>query len=326
MGDAVMAIPAARAIRKRFPAGRVTAVSNAANRKILQPCDYIDDWIEQHGFFQILGEIRRRHFQTAVLFKNSFFPALITAMANVAVRVGYCRYGRSLLLTEKLHAPKLPDGKYQPRPMIDYYLALAGRLGAETNDRKIELNVDAQSKRQVLQKFPRLGNKTSPCVILVPGGAFGSSKRWPAERFAQTADWLTDKFSANVFLSVAPNRDELATAEKICADAKHPPVNLGIEKIGLDKLKALFSLAELVITNDTGPRHIAGALGIKTITLFGPNDPLWTDCGYTNEVQIVADVPCAPCARPKCNQPEHYCMNSITIEKVCQTAAKLMEK
>jgi heptosyltransferase-2 len=89
-------------------------------------------------------------------------------------------------------------------------------------------------------------------------------------------------------------------------------------------LKVLFSIADLVISNDTGPRHIAAAFGRKVITLFGPNDPAWTDTGYENEIQIVGDVPCAPCGKPVCRKSEHLCMQAITVEMVCNAAKKLL--
>ncbi|MDD5011332.1 MAG: lipopolysaccharide kinase InaA family protein, partial [Phycisphaerae bacterium] len=92
----------------------------------------------------------------------------------------------------------------------------------------------------------------------------------------------------------------------------------------LGQLKALFSFAELVITNDTGPRHIAIALGRKTITLFGPNNPVWTENNYPDEIKIVADVPCAPCDKPVCKKDKHYCMESITADAVCETAEKFL--
>ncbi len=95
--------------------------------------------------------------------------------------------------------------------------------------------------------------------------------------------------------------------------------------ISLGELKALFSLAELVISNDTGPRHIAIALGRKVITLFGPNNPAWTDTGCENEIQIIGNVHCAPCSKPKCKKSEHICMQAITVEMVCEAAKELLE-
>jgi heptosyltransferase-2 len=89
-------------------------------------------------------------------------------------------------------------------------------------------------------------------------------------------------------------------------------------------LKALIAHAELVIANDTGPRHIAVALRRKIITLFGPNDPTWTQTGYPHEIQIVGHAPCAPCQKPRCRQPTRICMESITTAQVIAAAERLL--
>ena len=101
--------------------------------------------------------------------------------------------------------------------------------------------------------------------------------------------------------------------------------SLGDKPLTLGQLKALFLQADLVISNDTGPRHIAIALERKLITLFGPNDPSWTETGYENEIQLIGDVPCGPCQKPKCNQSEHKCMQVISVDMVCDAAGRLLD-
>lgn len=164
-----------------------------------------------------------------------------------------------------------------------------------------------------------------PVVVLVPGGAFGPSKCWPSERFAQTADRLITNYNATVVISVGPDLFEKQIAGEICDSSRHKLINLAERPVNLDELKTLFSRADLVISNDTGPRHIAIALRRKVITLFGPNDPAWTDSDYENEIQIVGNVPCAPCQKPVCKKSRHLCMEAITVEMVCNAAKKLLE-
>jgi len=114
-------------------------------------------------------------------------------------------------------------------------------------------------------------------------------------------------------------------AKQICRSSNHKLINLAETPITPGQLKSLFSIADLVITNDTGPRHIAIALQRKIITLFGPNDPAWTDTGCESESKIIGDAPCAPCARPVCREKQHFCMQAITVEMVCNAAKKLLE-
>jgi heptosyltransferase-2 len=186
-----------------------------------------------------------------------------------------------------------------------------------------ELHVAARDSEQLTARLPELADRSRPIVVIVPGGAFGPSKCWPPKRFAQTADWLIDKYGAVVVTSVAPDATEQQIANEISAISRHNLVNLAQRPMSLTELKALFSIADLVITNDTGPRHIAIALRRKVITLFGPNDPAWTDTGYENEIRIIGDAPCAPCGKPKCRKPQHLCMKSITVEMVFSTAETL---
>jgi heptosyltransferase-2 len=160
--------------------------------------------------------------------------------------------------------------------------------------------------------------------VLVPGGAFGPSKCWPAERFGQTADRLAERHKALVVVSVAPNPQERLIADRIAASARHPLIHLGDRPLTLGQLKALLARADLVITNDTGPRHIAIALKRKVITLFGPNDPAWTETDWPAEIKLIGKAPCAPCSRPTCKASSLYCMESITVEEVCQAAEKLI--
>jgi len=160
----------------------------------------------------------------------------------------------------------------------------------------------------------------------VPGGAFGPSKRWSAERFARTSDWLIEKYDATVVLCVAPNKMETGIAEQVCRFAERKVHSQPQTGLTMGELKALIAESDLVVTNDTGPRHIAIALGKKLITLFGPNNPEWTQTGYEDEVQIVGEAECVPCDKPKCRQERHLCMESISVEMVCDAAGKILDE
>ena len=327
MGDAILCIPALRAIRRYFSSGKITFWAKPAVRELLSPSPFADDWLEQSDSnpFAIARELRKHKFTGAILFKNSIGSALTAFLAGIPSRVGYARQGRSFLLTEKLYPQKLSNGRFKPVSMIDYYLAIASYLGTDTSDRTLELPVDSQSADRLKSRFPEIANCRGPVVIFVPGGAFGPSKCWPSERFAQAADLLIDNYNAIVVISVAPDPLEKQIAAEICATNKHKLISLAERAVSLSELKALFAKAELIITNDTGPRHIAIALRRKVITLFGPNDPAWTDTGYENEIQIVGNVPCAPCTKPVCKKSEHLCMQAITVEMVYSAAEKLLK-
>jgi heptosyltransferase-2 len=289
-------------------------------------CPFVDlsMTIEKNNPFAIAAELKKYNFDTAILFKNSFASALAVYLAGIKTRIGYARECRGYFLTEKLIPPKIGHSRFKPLSAVDYYLAIASRLGRDTSNRRTELSINENDIKTVCEKFGKKITGSNPLVILVPGGAFGPSKLWSEDRFAKVSDFLVDKFSANVFISVSPHKNEVRIAENICSAAKKPVVNLTKNPLTLGQLKALFSYANLVITNDTGPRHIAIALNRKIVSLFGPNDPKWTEYDYPDEIKIIANVPCAPCDKPVCKEDKHYCMESITADSVCQAAEKLL--
>ncbi|MFC1738582.1 glycosyltransferase family 9 protein [Planctomycetota bacterium] len=328
IGDAVLCTPALRAIRKHFSSSLITFFAKPLIREVLSPGGFNNIWLEQKSSnpFTIAGLLKECKFSQAILFKNSLGSALAAFLAGIPTRLGYARDGRGFLLTEKLYPPKTANGRLKPISMIDYYSAIASWLGANVRNRKLELEIVSEDKENLQSKLPEIIKSKGPIVVMVPGGAFGPSKCWLSERFAQTADWLSSSYKATVVVSVSPEPAEVRTAEQICRQSKCKLVNLAQRPLSIGELKALFSMADLVISNDTGPRHLTIAFERKLITLFGPNDPKWTDTGYDNEIQIVGNAPCAPCAKPVCKESKHLCMDSITVDNVCEAAKKLLGK
>lgn len=327
MGDAILCTPALRAIRRHFKSSKIWFYANPVVRGILSPCTLNDQWLEQRekNPLAIAKEFRKHRFTHVILFKNSFASALAVFLARIPSRIGYARENRGFLLTDKLPPARLPNGKFKPQSAIDTYLAVASELGADTADRSLELSVDPAANDTLRTKLPELANAEGPIVVIVPGGAFGPSKCWPNIRFAKTADWLIANYNATVIISVAPDRTERQIAGGISELSEHKLINLGERPLSIGELKALFSASDLVITNDTGPRHIATAMHRKVVTIFGPNNPAWTDTGYENEIQIIGNVLCAPCDKPICKKSEHSCMQAVTVEMVCAAAGELLE-
>jgi len=327
MGDAILCTPALRAIRSHLKSDRITFVAGRTVREALSPCSFNDEWIDLGGSGPVSAArlLRLRSFGRAILLKNSFGSALSVALAGIPSRIGYARQGRSLLLNDRLAPPRLSGGGFKPMSMVDYYLAIASQIGADVSDRSLSLNVGDEHLAGARERLPELFNSSGPVVVLVPGGAFGPSKCWPSSRFAEVADRLIADYDATIVVSVAPNVAEKQIAGEICSLASGNLINLGCRPVTMGQLKALFSVAGLVITNDTGPRHIAIALERKVVTLFGPNDPAWTDTGHDDEIQIVGNVRCAPCAKPRCAKPNHFCMEAITTDMVCDAAAQLLD-
>ncbi len=326
LGDAIMATPALRAFRDHFPDIHITFLASAFTRQILSDSNLCDDWIAPpKGFRNTIKTLKSQGFDTAIVLKNSFGSALTLRLANIGRRIGYARDMRSFLLTDRIAPLRAEDGSFKPAPMIDYYLKIAKHLGASIENRKPHLSVTQQNIDAMHQKMPRVATARGPLIILVPGGAFGPSKLWPIDRYAKLADTLHEIYQATVILSISPAPEEIQIASKICNEAQSDLIHIGNSQLSGKELKALYSQADLVITNDTGPRHIAIALDKKTISLFGPNNPQWTQTGHDKEIQIIGQAPCVPCDKPVCRQSRHLCMESITVEAVLEAAKKFLE-
>lgn len=324
LGDAVMAVPALRAFRTCFSSAHIVFLGSPAVRQLLSPSPFCSEWLAlSPSFFKNLRLLRKGSFQTCILLKNSFGSALTAALAGIPNRIGYGRDGRSRLLTRALPPLKDSSGHFVPMPAIDYYLAIARSLGADASDRTMELPLDPAVEQPLRRKLPSFFAHSGPKVILVPGGAFGPSKCWPPERFAQLADSLKEQYGALVVLSIAPNSAEKQIAQSIRRQARHPMECTADISLNLAELKALIAQADFVIANDTGPRHIAIALKRRVITLFGPNNPQWTQTGWADEIQIIGKGPCVPCDKPVCRQKQHFCMESITVEQILDAVRRI---
>lgn len=319
-----MATPALRAFRRLYSDAEITFLAQPFTKQTLTPCDFCDLWIlHDKRKLKMIAALRREQFDVAILLKNSFSCAATVALAGIGRRIGYARDGRSWLLTDRIPVEKT-GGRPKPLPMIDYYLKISDTLGPKTNNTKTELSVDDAVIPKIREKLPMLKQVSGSLVILVPGGAFGPSKLWPTQRWAELADVLARRYNATTLISVAPIEKEKAIATSICESANCNPINLGSTPLNGGELKALFSLADLVVTNDTGPRHIAIALDKPVVSLFGPNNPKWTETPCAKEIKIIGRAPCVPCDKPVCRMPRHLCMESITVSEVLDAAAQFL--
>ncbi len=330
VGDAVMFTPALRAIRERFAGAHLTLLARSAAAATLTPNPWTDEIILADGILGPVRALQYKRFDLAVLGTNSFRSALIAWMSGVSRRLGYDRDGRGRLLTDKLSPPRDADGNFAVVPAVDYYLALAEHLGCDADDRRMELAVsDADAALATTLLAEAGADEERPIVLLNPGASYGTGKIYPARRFAAVADGLIDSRGAQIIINAGPNEKPIAAA---VADAmKHPPLlNLARVANTLGLLKAMVRISNLMITNDTGPRHFAAAFGVPVVTIFGSTDPDWTTIYYNNERIVRTDVPCGPCQKKECPLPpgpeHHQCMLKIPPETVLTAAEELLRE
>jgi len=351
LGDCVMATPALRAIRAAHPQAHIAVLVKRNLRSILEGCPWIDriltvrpkqkskgdDKPKKHNKkgqrgWRLARRLAAGNFDTAILLPNSFRSALMVRMSGIKRRIGYDRDGRGGLLTDRLLARRTAEG-YVPMPTIDYYLGLASYVGAEHPSRKMELFSRPQhdnKARELLSQFgidAKTDEKRVPFVLLNPGCNFGAAKRWFSERFAAVGDMCVEKYGAKVAVSGAPNERPILDA--VVKAAKHPVIDLPSLGIDLATLKSVIGQADVMVTNDTGPRHIAAAMGVPVVTAFGPTDPVWSEIDFVDERQVYVDVYCRPCQKKKCplvgTDDDHQCMHKLTAEMVFEQVDDLLQ-
>jgi len=268
------------------------------------------------GLLSTARPLRAHAPDVAVVFPHSFRTALLAYAAGARRRVGYDRNGRGLLLTDRV-APYRVEGRIQPVYMAKEYLDLVAHLGCEDDGAGPELLADTALTAQVNR---RLGNNR-PRVGFAPGGAFGPSKRWPPERFAQVADALRDRTGAQCVLLTGPG--EQAIRDAVQTHASEPLAACETGEPTIAGLKATVSQLDLLVCNDSGPRHVAVAFGVPTLCIMGPTSPRYSEGPYEQGRVLRVDVDCGPCQKPVCDT-DHRCMTRIEPETVAETALEVL--
>jgi heptosyltransferase-2 len=274
----------------------------------------------------VAHRLRKTRFDWAVLLTNSFRSALLARLAGIPRRIGYDRDGRGLLLTDRLAVERV-GGRIAVTRMVDYYGRLAEHLGCKPPGDKLELFRGPQSDQAIEQRLGRLGiAERRPLVVISPGASFGASKLWLPERFAALGDWLIEKHDVAVVISCAPGEEGIA--RHIADLMKRGGHVLDDPVTTLGEFKSLIGRCDLLVNNDTGPRHVAKALDTPVVTIFGPTDPGWTDTDYALERKVLVPVNCGPCQKKVCPLDDpltrHCCMTGVTVEMVAAAAEELL--
>jgi heptosyltransferase II len=331
VGDAVMATPALRALRAGCPDAVITLIGRPAPLAVLDGAHVADAVLADNsrglvGMLRLARRLRKRRFDLAILLPNSFRSALAAKLGRCTRRLGYARDGRHLLLTDRLDPPREQGGKLRVYPAIDYYCDLVASLGLSIAGRQMVLGLTPEGEagaKELLAGVPE-----QRWVMLNPGGAFGPSKRWSAERYAELADRLVKACGVGIIINAAPNEKAIAR-EVANAMAQPPALNLAEVGNSIDLLKSVMSRCEVLVTNDTGARHIGAGLGVGVVTIFGSTDPKWTPIGYARERRVVTTSECAPCQQKVCPHDKGdarfgVCLTSITTDTVFAAATELL--
>lgn len=328
VGDVVMATPALRALRRRFPRARIVAHGKGHLLPLVAGGALVDGVVPaaRGGVLATLGHaraLRREGFHWAVLLAESERAAAIARLAGVPVRAGLSHTGlRRRLLTHGIPRVRSAEGHLARFSMVERYLMVTRALGAPDAGNELELPVTDRARAEATARLDSAGvDPKVPILVVVPGAAAGSSKTWPADRFAEATRALCQRHGLRAVLAPGPGEEPLT--REVAAGAGPCAVVLDAPCLDLAALAALLERATLVLTNDTGPRSMAVALGRPTVVVAGPTDQAYTDHHLEGQRVLTADVPCRPCHRAVC-PIDHRCMTSIGAQHVVEAASELL--
>jgi heptosyltransferase-2 len=334
IGDTVMATPALRALRQRFPSAWIAGVVKPQVSPVLDGAPWLDERIaydprskkRDERTWSVLQRLHASRFEVSLLLPNSHRSALMAWLAGIPRRIGYERVGRGLLLTDRLTDPKDEQGRRLPFPAVDSYLKLVRTLGCTVRSVRTQLFTTDADERAADLAWSRLGLPSSePVVCLNNGGAFGPAKSWPAEHFAKLARRLAVERGVAVLMVCGPSERE--AARKVVELAGHPRVvSLANESMSIGLTKACIRRSALLITTDSGPRHFAGPFDVPVITLFGPTHVAWTRTYHPHSIHMFHPVPCGPCQQPICPLGHQLCMRDLNPDHVFAAALRMLER
>lgn len=328
IGDAVMAIPALEALRRARPQDEICVLSRPAITDLFAGQPFADrllafDFRGHHrgwlGREKLAGELRKEKFGAALLLQNAFEAAWLAWRAGIPERVGYGRDGRGPLLTKAIRAPR--DGEI-PKHESHYYLELLRRAGWAEPPEKISricLTIPGEARSAAESTLRRAGARENSwrCAI-APGASYGAAKCWPPERFAQLADRLISECGADVIFFGSPGEREIS--DRIRSKMNSPAISL-VGETSMRDFAVLLASCSLFIGNDSGAMHVAAAVGLPVIGIFGSTDPEGT-APVTRQFALVREpVSCSPCFLRRC-PVDHRCMTRIGADSVFELAAR----
>jgi heptosyltransferase-2 len=317
------------AVRSAFPGSRILLAAKPLVAELFRHHPDVDEIIVydkegKHsgafGMLRMAGELRRRNLDSAILFQNAFDAGLLAFLAGIPDRGGYATDGRRMLLSRAVPVTE----EILRLHHAEYYLRLVSELGIPRPENpRLRLRVTGEEREAMSARLASLGVPKGRKILGInPGATYGSAKRWFPDRFAAVADVLAEEWGASVVLMGSV--PEMPLSAEIEEAMRGRPVNLA-GKTTVRELMALLSHCGFLVTNDSGPMHIAAALGVPLVAIFGPTD--WRATSpWTSRARVVrVDVDCSPCSRRECDRV-HVCMLGITADMIASAARGLMEE
>lgn len=328
LGDLVMATPVLADLRAKWPDAEITAMCQSNVATLLTHDTSIDEvfsfkrpsgWIPHQEHWDLIQTLRLGKYDLGILLTNSFSSAWWFWIGNVQNRLGYACNARSFLLNKAI---PFPPGRQQQHLVITYKMLLQP-LGIPVSDTSPFLHIMQEERNAAIDLLSRYGAilGKNQIVGINPGAAYGSAKCWLPERFKEVTELLLK--NPNLYIVYFGDPAGAALVNDICKEFSDRVINLA-GKTSLRELMALISLCSVFLTNDSGPMHIASALNIPLVALFGSTSDVATGPYGGGEV-IHKHVECSPCYRRTC-PIDFRCMKRIEVNEVYSKIEKLLGK
>ena len=327
VGDVIMTLPAVAAVRETFPHARISVLAKPWVAEAYRICPEVDEVITyqdpgvHHGItgkFRLASQLKNMGFDLAILLQNAIEATIIAWLAGIPIRAGYNSDGRGILLT---HSVKRTT-RIRKIHQVNYYLEMLKSLGFQLAGGDIGLRLRDEYPaiaEEILDQY-KIGEKDI-LIGIAPGANYGPAKMWFPERFAAVADRLINDFPARVLLFGSGG-----DGERTALVRQHSKNDL-IDMAGKTSLKeaiALIARCDLFISNDSGLMHLAGALGIPLVAIFGSTNPVTTSPVGEKSIVIYKDVSCSPCLKKECPS-DFRCMDLIGIDDVYDEAKNILD-
>jgi len=323
IGDLVETIPAIKAIKKIFPQSRITALLNRSTVALAKLVPEIDETIVYQGFFTSLSALKKRKFSLVVDFLMDYTlkTALLSHLSGAKITSGFDIESRGSCFNAGLQPSVEP--KLMSEHLLDlarFLSKLSGNDEGEIPDINPVLILTQESREFARQFYNKNGIQDEELIFgLAPGAKF-PSQCWKEERFAQLADKIADKYRARIVIIVSKENE--ARGNSISSLMKNKPVIAA--GLPLDKLSGLISSFKLMVANNSGPLHMAVALGVATVSTMGPTVPyLWWPQGE-NHIVIRRDLSCSPCNKAFCFV--HRCLELVSVEEMEKAVEIIMSR
>jgi lipopolysaccharide heptosyltransferase II len=335
LGDVLMTTPALHAAKSSRPDRHVTVLTSIGGAEAARLTPDVDDvivydapWVKASGDRagaaadrQMIRRLAAGRFDAAVIFtvysQNPLPAAMLCFLADIPRRLAHCRENPYQLLTDWIREREPEEGV---RHEVERQLDLVGAVGWGASDRRLRLDVPAAAAAEVERRLRALGldGRGARWAVVHPG-ASAPSRRYPLERFGTVVRTLAGRHGWRFVLT--GSRGEIPLLERLCAEAPEKTVSLGGE-LSLAQLAALLERAPLLISNNTGPVHVAAAVGTPVVDLYALTNPQHTPWEVPNRV-LFHEVTCAPCYRSVCPEHHHLCLKGVEPERVVEAALEL---